>query len=269
MRAEQVLMAIAAVLGTGCTDSTSGCDSEWVTQHSLDEICRLSGNDAGCTAPTTCEPFCQRVSSEPISCRILGNASTKNDEPFLECTSRAVCKGRRPAGLEQSEPSDTFLEAASVVAFARLARELRLLRAPRRLVRGARRSRRDEIRHTRMMRAVERKPVRVEVAQPHARSVLQIALENEIEGCVRETYGAAIARWQAAKDRFYERIARDEARHAVLAHEVSRFLRARLSPTERAFLDRARDEAIDELVRNPSHEIPADVSRAWLALLRS
>lgn len=277
MRADWVLATIGAILSVdaaGCHfDSTSGCrPSETSSRHSLDEICASGGEpDAPCSAPTSCEAVCARLPGELVSCKLLGNASTKRSDPFVECTTSMVCKGRRPAGLEQSGTTATFLEAASVVAFARLSHELRLLRAPRRLVRAAQRSRREELRHTRMMRAIERASARVTVAPARRRSILEIAIENAVEGCVRETYGAAVALWQSQHARehraTFARIARDEARHAVLAHKVDAFLARRLSARERAVVNDARREAIAELVREGAPELPARISRAWLALL--
>src|SRR6185436_17624372 len=64
--------------------------------------------------------------------------------------------------------------------------------------------------------------------------------ENAIEGCVRETFGALVATWQAANARdpriarALRVIARDETRHASLAWRVQRFYAAKLSSTDHA-----------------------------------
>jgi hypothetical protein len=67
---------------------------------------------------------------------------------------------------------------------------------------------------------------------PPARSLEELAVENAVEGCVRETYGALTAIWQArtAKDpsvaAAVRRIARDETRHAALSWANQRSLEA-------------------------------------------
>jgi hypothetical protein len=93
-----------------------------------------------------------------------------------------------------------------------------------------------------------------------------------IEGCVRETFGAMVAHWQAlhapdaATRRTFARIARDETRHAALAWSIAKWASQKLDPKSRARLARIRRDAVaalaDEL--SASHlrlEPPADVAR--------
>lgn len=93
----------------------------------------------------------------------------------------------------------------------------------------------------------------VAVAPKRTRTPFEIARENAVEGCVRETYGALVAAWQArtAKDPFVRatlaQIAADEARHAELAWSVARWLEPRLDAADRAAIDEARRAAIEEL----------------------
>lgn len=120
--------------------------------------------------------------------------------------------GRRPAGLEpvavaarcevgQWLAGAAHLEAASVHAFRLLGRELAAHGAPRRLVDGARRALRDEARHaritSRLARAHGAVPPPVRVARARRRSLEELAVENATEGCVRETFAAMLAMWQA------------------------------------------------------------------------
>jgi len=196
--------------------------------------------------------------------------------------SGAVC-GRRPDGLVAEHVGGAevsiaawlaeaaHLEAASVVAFRRLERELLALGAPRALVATARRSRADEIRHAREMAILAHRfgaaPAKVEVAPQHERTPFAIALENAVEGCVRETYGALVAAYQARMATDPElrsvlgRIARDEARHASLAHDVARWLEPRLSEGERAEIARARAKAIADLRSAVLRPPATDVAR--------
>lgn len=201
-----------------------------------------------------------------------------DEDPQFE--TGAVC-GRRPEGLASLASGASVglaayfaevahLEAASVVAFRRLEQDLRALDAPLDLVTRARRSRSDEIRHARETSELARRfgaivpPVVVE--EPGPRDAFAIALENAVEGCVRETYGAAVALFQAERAApelrpILQRIAIDEARHAELAHDVASWLEPRLDPSERAKLVNARSVAFAELAFAVAAEPAGDVQR--------
>jgi hypothetical protein len=202
--------------------------------------------------------------------------------------------GRRPEGLvaqaqqaqahEDTRPNGTaaalarffaeaaHLEAASVYAFDRLAQDLVRLGAPRALASAARTSREDEVRHARMTRAIAERfggRVLAPVVAPLAgeRTPLAIALENAVEGCVRETYGALVAHWQAAhaEDRAIgaamEVIAEDETAHASLAWDVAEWLEARLSNDDRRAVEAARTHAIAALREELARPVDASLVR--------
>lgn len=179
--------------------------------------------------------------------------------------------GRRPAGFGAPAPCDpnalgdyfvevARLEAASVTAFRILRDELREQGAPRRLVRAAARAARDEIRHARATGALARRfggqprPRSAELARGARRSLEAMAIENAVEGCVRETYGALVATRQAEHAREPQvraammRIARDETRHAALSWSVGRWLEARLDSAAKRNVARAKQAAVRELV---------------------
>src|SRR5205823_2406284 len=130
------------------------------------------------------------------------------------------------------------LEAASVHAFVRLGRELDAHGAPKRLLDAAARAARDEIRHARVTARIARRfgasPPPARVRQLAVRSLAAVAIENAVEGCVRETFGALVAKWQAdhAGDAevatAMERIARDESDHAALSWAIAGWSAARL-----------------------------------------
>ncbi|MGH7272770.1 MAG: ferritin-like domain-containing protein, partial [Polyangiaceae bacterium] len=88
---------------------------------------------------------------------------------------------------------------------------------------------------------------------PPRRSLEAIAIENATEGCVRETYGALVAMWQArfAREgrvrRAMARIAEDEARHAALAWEVAAWLEAKLPASANCRVRSAVRAAVAEL----------------------
>jgi hypothetical protein len=192
-----------------------------------------------------------------------GDVSVKQDVVVKEGDPKCV-SGRRPEGLApHARRCDdalgaffaecAYLEAASVPAFERLARELRAHGAPARLVARAHRARADEVRHAKATAALARrrgaKPQPVVARHLEVRPLFEIALENAVEGCVRETYGALVALHQSAhaKDArvaaVMRRIAEDETRHAALAWDVAEWLESRLAEDERRLVAEARAQA--------------------------
>jgi hypothetical protein len=196
------------------------------------------------------------------------------------CVYNCGPAGRRPAGLEEAQASAgcavgqyfaamAHLEAASVHAFRAMARELAAHGAPARLVLAARRAARDEIRHARITRRLAREhgstPPAVTVNSPEARSLEQIAVENAIEGCVRETFGALLASWQAraAGDlqirQTMSAIADDEAEHAQLAWDVDAWAQSRLEEGARRRVAEARQAAVAALGAELDAAPPAEL----------
>ncbi len=158
------------------------------------------------------------------------------------------------------------LATASVDAFRILRDELAAHGAPSSLVERAERAARDEVRHARVMRALARRhgttPPRTPKAPRAVRSIEAIALENAVEGCVRETFGAltAMAQARAATDpgirAAMKRIAIDEVRHASLGWAVAKWAEKRLDSQARARVAAARDAAVAELAAEVGHEAP-------------
>jgi hypothetical protein len=212
--------------------------------------------------------------------------------PGLETAAygRSGCTiGRRPTGLTLAEqpgaalPAGTYLahcaqlEAASVYAFESLASELRQLGAADSLLAAARRSAADERRHTRQMRAAARRyQARALAPQLRAaraqRSAFELALENAVEGCVRETFGALLAWHQAALAtdpglaRVMRGIAADETRHAELSWDIAAWLEPRLSAREQSHLAAARARALRQLEQEIASEPLPAPARAQLGL---
>lgn len=154
------------------------------------------------------------------------------------------------------------LEAAAVDAFERMAAELQVLGAPVELV-HARASAEDERRHTRDMGALaERfavKPAVHEAQQFALRGLFEVgALENAVEGCVRETYGAVVGHHQArhAQDPVVRagmaRVAEDETRHAALSWAVAEWSLPQLTDAQRDVIRGAQRAAISALTRSVS-----------------
>jgi hypothetical protein len=148
-------------------------------------------------------------------------------------------------------------EAASVEAFDSLHADLARLGASRSILRAVSAARNDETRHARVVGGMaERFGAHVpdrRVGDMAPRSIHQLAVENAEEGCVRETFGAALAAMQASRARdpgvrsMMLGIANDERRHAALAWRIADWLERRMQPHELIRIRRARAAALAAL----------------------
>jgi hypothetical protein len=200
-------------------------------------------------------------------------------EPIVRCIPDcygygAGC-GRRPAELPVLAQGSgdalagyfeqaAYLEAASVHAFARLADELRAHGAPATLSFAAERAAADEVRHARVMARLARRyggtPTLPPAGSRDIRPLAEVARENAVEGCVRETYGALIAWLQTTVagdrqiQRAFRRIAADETAHAQLAWWVAKWCHSQLAPAARRAVLAAQQLAVVQL----THEIEVE-----------
>jgi hypothetical protein len=210
---------------------------------------------------------CVQICAQPsyvggITCDLGPSSAT------VDCAIPKYCLGRSPEGFA-ADPgaADTVgdylaraaqLEAASVVAFERLAEELTAHRAPRALIEAASSAAIEETRHARDTQRLATRhggsalPLGAGVGA--VRPLHEVLKENVVEGCVRETYGALVALWQAraaadlAIRESMETIALEEIGHAELAWAIDRWGRRRLGARQRRELDRAKRTAVAELV---------------------
>jgi hypothetical protein len=233
-------------------------------------------DDAGELTTAQCDKLC--APGTPVSCAVYDEATSS----YVSCYYGACNTGRRPEGLASDRFRGTsatarflaaaaFLEAASVDAFERLTRELLAHRAPLHLCVASRRAERDEVRHARVMRSLAERAggcvPRYGARLGRVRPIEQMALENVVEGCVRETFGAAVATIQAgqASDGRFRRamktIAHDEMRHARLSWAVAAWLDTQLDTPARARVRRARAKAVEALMRSAAVEQAPGVSR--------
>ncbi len=250
------------------------------------------GCDAICNAGGTTWAYCFGDSKYNTALEVV-RADGGTGCPAYDASIGISCMcwaGRLTGGIAPPAPVEprgdlgalfaarAYLEAASVFAFERLERELVAHGAPPRLTRDARRARRDEVRHTAMQSRIARRhgrrvPAPEVPAKGPARSLFAIALENAVEGCVRETYGALAGLVEAARlpegrlRRAMRAIALDECRHAELAWEVDAWARARLSDDEKLHLDRAMQRAIDELRKTDPAVADVLAANVWTASL--
>jgi hypothetical protein len=161
----------------------------------------------------------------------------------------------RGGSLGERLARQAYYEAASVVAFERLASVLAAHGAPADLVHRAKNAATDEARHAVRFAKLARvhgatvPPFSVTAKAP---SLFELALENATEGCVRETFGALVVLHQAAHAHdagvraAFASIAEDEAEHAALSWELRAWFNSRLSSKERAEVDAAHEQARDQ-----------------------
>lgn len=197
----------------------------------------------------------------------LTDCSTRDGGTGWTCNYAYICLGgRRPDALDvahlRGDPTDArsrwclelaAAEAASIPAFHALADALLAHGAPPGLVERARAAAGDEARHTRLaLRLAGRGELRLRVPRTPTPSLEALARSNAAEGLVREAYAALEAAWQsehaadAATRAAFAEIARDEAGHALLSHDVAAWLRGRVDARA---VEAARVEAIAELRR--------------------
>lgn len=294
-----IMLASAPLIGLhGCGTTTGGGNclppptSYPLTPEEVNAIAaalpdgEISRNsDGGNTM--SCEFLCQPPEQRDAG-RILRNwygrcevGATSDGQPTIDCWEHYACiGGRRPEAFapgSNASPCATGawlarmaqLEAASVPAFQRLRAELLLHDAPIELIHTAEQAIRDERRHAytvgRLARAHGAKWEKPQSAQLDVRSLESVALENATEGCVRETFGAMQALWQAQAARDPEIraamqvIAEEETRHAELAWAVDAWAAERLSPEARSRIEMARSEAMEELRAELSRQPPLTV----------
>jgi hypothetical protein len=205
-----------------------------------------SASDAGASRAT-----CPTVPSNSVAVTCTTFCEGRRTEGVLEAEARAGSLGEYFATCAN-------LEAVSVLAFIRLRREATAHGAPPELLDLIDRARCDEERHlevmTRLARRVGHEPELPCAADAgHVRSPEEIARENAVEGCIRETWGATLALFRASRARDAEmraafaEIAEDEARHAELAWAIDAWIRPRLDDGARAEIDRAARGAVGEL----------------------
>ncbi len=174
-------------------------------------------------------------------------------------------------GLGDYLAEAAHLEAAAIVAFDQIARSLVSFGAPESLVRKMEKAKADEVRHARVLKRLALEhgctPKEVDVVVEHEHDLESLAIENAIEGCVRETFSALRAIWQAkhAEDRriraAFAVIAEEEAAHAELSWELADWLETRLDHAARARVQLAREQALAELGLELTIEPHPDVHR--------
>jgi hypothetical protein len=292
-RLRRILQGVVLSSLAGCTGSPIGADCiqhvEQTFQTKIDvdpptqlkaESCRVDVD----ACMTLCVAMLAKanVASSPSTCDVTFDDDEVTAkiayDLFNPAGHNCPAEGRRPTGLIEPRripahdaigawfAKAAWLESASIHAFLHLSHELAEHGAPRSLQKLAVAAARDEIRHTAIMTALAKKygaePPKVEVVLPAGRSLEAIAIENAAEGCVRETWGAVVALWQAqtaidAEARAaFTTIARDEVRHAALAWAIDRWAMPLLDHAARVRVALAREAAVRALADEPMGEVP-------------
>lgn len=268
--------------GLSCIGSCTNFD-----EHRIIPILpAASGEDGGPTPSEAKEDLCAQHCHHADSCKETTIQEADGTSiNALECEWHHVCgAGRRPAGYVAENGHNlefaaewlgqsALLEAISVDAFRLLRRDLRALRAPRALLRQASRAMREEKRHARRMRALAKRAGRALPIPKGTNAPIptleELAQQNAVEGCIREMFGAIVARYQAehAADRevatTMRRIAEEEAYHGALAYRIDAWAQRRLGHAARARIAESRRLAIDELLQSAARSAN---SRSQLAL---
>ncbi len=211
---------------------------------------------------------CEQTAVDPE-----GNVEIKCVEILQHCDGRShACITSRGAVADE-DPVAAHLaraahdEAASVHAFAALHAELLAFGAPAELLARIQLAAADEVRHAAAVAALAsnhgaacRRPTRTDIP---ARTLHAIAVENAVEGCVRETWAALLAAHQAtyAADpqirHVMQVIAADEARHAELAWAIDAWLRTVLDEATWATVEAARTAAAASVIAGVTTTTPA------------
>jgi hypothetical protein len=243
--------------------------------HMLCPGVEVDPRDVGTDIRSTPAGYELRITREECSGELYTDRLTVAPDGTLSLVHHAVhaqslcAVGRRPAGLRSGAASGgctrvgaflaqaAHLEAASVHAFHQLLRELRAMGAPESLRRAALDALLDEVRHAQtvgeLARAHGGEVERPDVAGTALRSAYELALENIGEGCVRETFGALQATYQAETAenprvrRVMAQIAEDETRHAQLAWALQAWLEPQLSQAQRAQVTAERNRVLEAL----------------------
>ena len=258
-------IALAAPLAAGgCFVTTTGCPDQEPPEEMLIDMpdAELAALVTKCKMEGDCDPLCNEVfarkhgappPSQLMTCHLTVDGESSLDMVVFGLDGQCI-GGRRPAGYRRGRPfgpavgayiaQQAELEAASVRAFADLHDDLIALGAPRSLVRATVSAAADEVRHARVCERLARRhgaapDLRALGAAPR-RTRAQLATDNLVEGCVRETYGAVLASYQARAARdpalrgAMSGIARDEAKHAALSWRIHRWVWPLLSSDERS-----------------------------------
>ena len=231
-------------------------------------------NDDGTLTAEQCNQICidqSRLMDQNIEEVLSCNDAPTDGGAEVTCTMmiQPYCEGRfhncvpKPLPVEGSIDDRWLLRAAqseraSVQSFLLFAQELKNHGAPSPLITRLHKAAKEEIEHARMMQRLCQErgltlPPLSESA-PQQRSLLEMAIENAVEGCVHERYAALQAHYQAyhLEDErlrvYFSKIAREETEHTALADDIHTWLMSRLTQSEQTMVMQRQKAAQSALV---------------------
>jgi hypothetical protein len=177
---------------------------------------------------------------------------------------------------------DALFEQASVASFARASMELLAIGAPPELVEACHRAALDEVRHARLCFAMASRYLQREIdpgpmpmPSPRACSIVDVARNTFVEGCVGETISALDATRRAETESdpvaadVLRSLARDEESHAALAYETIACCIAMggraVASALRALMDTRDETTMDETSRDAWRDVIAPTMQALLS----
>lgn len=264
------------------TNSCAPVFTKGSCKPSIDYPCGLpfERDDAGQISNEKCAQLCAAVSPNAQYDSCFFEFAQQDAGVRMYCNSCAV-PGRRPDGLQGAAYTNSnavgdylarsaYFEAASVDAFERMYIELSAFGAPDEILLQVRTALLDEVRHARIMQGFAKDfgatmpALALSPMQP--RSLEAIAIDNVREGCVRETFAAALAFAQAEKaestlQRAYGSIAEDESNHASLSWQLHAWFMSKLDDEARARVQEAKLEAMHALENELVHETAPSLQR--------
>jgi hypothetical protein len=284
-RGDGGLDAVVAISNGACVGDwkvpPQSCGSPVVTVVPLDpkSPSQQKGYEA-CLLGLDCKPLCRELlpgGGTVISCETACLQTNQRAARITQSPNCAVGRLTEGVAVGPSQRGTTLaahlaelaaLEGAAVPAFRRLARELDAHGAPAAFVTAARRSAGEEVRHHALMTAaagaVGGRVERVRAPALPTRSLGELLHENGLEGCVRETFGALLASWQAATAedpqlrRMMTGIAADETAHAALSWRIHAWGARLLSAVERRRLAEEMAAAYAEVAEDVATPILRD-----------
>ena len=275
--AEPPIDAPVAQRKKGCNADpprVTGCGGAEVTLHDSPAACGLPSENGAQIPQHRCTALCAGFAT--ASCHMYKN---REGAMGVFCNAADPCMGRTPSDRrpERAGFADSVvdylalaheMEALSVAAFRELESDLARWGAPASLRRACRGAARDEARHARAMARLLRRrtpepPRSKATPSPGFASLRALALYNEREGVVGETWGALIALHQSEHALDDEvraamcEIAEQETAHAALSFRIAAWARTQLGGDDVAALDAERTAAFADL-RCMSGYRPAD-----------
>ncbi len=212
-------------------DPKAGASLAWFTNGPLDE----ADTKAARVAPASATQCCYRLSHPCGGGRPLLDEGEARVAPVRagDSWSVALDLGARDEGEGRAWLEDARMEHASVASFARAALELMAVGAPPELVAACHRAALEEIEHARLCFAmasahlgVAHEPGPLSIAAPRPCSLVDVARNTVIEGCIAESAAVLMAMRRPATGvarEILDRIVRDETEHAALAFRIVRF----------------------------------------------